>query len=193
MTRGAVSQVTSRSQHVMSFTRYALVCVPAVLLLGTLSGVLSNSGYENGWFRALRMPDFMPPSIAFPIAWSILYICLGLALAIILHARGARRRGLILALFLLQLAVNYSWSPTFFGAGQIELGLALVGAMIVLTVTLIALLWPVRRRAALLMLPYLAWLGFAFALNYQVMVLNPGGSQVAPGAGRTDIPIARDD
>jgi tryptophan-rich sensory protein len=171
----------------MSFLRWALVCVPAVLLLGTLSAALSNSGYENDWFSSLRMPSFMPPAIAFPIAWTILYIGLGLALAMVLHARGARRRGLIVGLFLLQLAVNYLWSPVFFGAGEMALGLALVAAMIVLTLALIALLWRVRRAAALLLIPYLAWLFFAAALNYQVMVLNP--EPVAPGGGRTDIPI----
>lgn len=173
----------------MSFLRWAIVCVPAVLLLGTLSASVSNSGFENDWFASLRMPSFMPPGIAFPIAWTILYIMLGLSLAMILHARGARRRGLIISLFVLQMAVNYTWSPVFFGAGQVELALGLVAVMIVLTLALIALTWPVRRPAALLLLPYLAWLCFAAALNYQVMVLNPNASQLAPGSGRTDISI----
>lgn len=184
-----MTEIVSRSQLRMSFLRWVLVCVPAVLLLGTLSGILSNSGFENSWFASLRLPSFMPPSAAFPIAWTLLYICLGLALAMILHARGARRRGLLLGLFLLQLAINYAWSPAFFGARQVELGLALIGAMILLTIILIAMLWHVRRPAAWLLVPYLAWLGFAGALNYQVLALNPNASEVAPTSSRTDIPI----
>lgn len=173
----------------MSFLRWALVCVPAVLLLGTISAMFSNSGYENDWFASLRLPSFMPPAAAFPIAWTILYISLGIVLAMILHARGAQGRGLLIGLFLLQLAVNYAWSPTFFGSGQVLLALGLVAVMIMLTLVLIARLWKVRRAAALLMLPYLAWLCFAAALNYQVLVLNPDRPPVAPAASRTDIPI----
>jgi tryptophan-rich sensory protein len=173
----------------MSFLRIALVTVPATVLLGTLSGVLSNSGYSNAWFRSLDLPEFMPPGWAFPVAWTILYICLGLALAMLLHARGARSRGLILGLFLLQLAINYVWSPVFFGMRQVTLGLALIAAMIVLTLILIAMLWRVRRAAALLLVPYLAWLCFAGALNYRVMADNPEGRELAPGGASTDIPI----
>jgi tryptophan-rich sensory protein len=173
----------------MSFLRIALFTVPATVLLGTLSGILSNSGYSNAWFRSLNLPSFMPPSWAFPVAWTILYICLGLSLAMLIHARGARGRGTILALFLVQLAINYAWSPVFFGMRQVTLGLVLIAAMIVLTMILIAMLRRVRTAAALLLMPYLAWLFFAGALNHRVMVDNPNAAQVAPGGASTDIPI----
>ena len=171
----------------MAFPRIALLTVPATVLLGSLSGLLSNSGDENPWFRALEMPSFMPPGWAFPVAWTTLYICLGLSLALLIDARGARGRGLAIGLFLIQLAVNYSWSPVFFGLHQVETGLALIGIMIVMTLVLIPLAGRIRRGAALLLLPYLGWLCFAFALNYQVMVLNPQASEVAPAASSTDI------
>jgi translocator protein len=166
-----------------------LFTVPGIVLLGTLSGILSNSGYSNAWFRSLDLPDFMPPSWAFPVAWTILYILLGLSFAMILHARGAPQRRRLIALFLLQLAVNLAWSPVFFGMHKVNLGLYLVGAMIGLTVVLILLLWRVRRAAALLLLPYLAWLCFAAALNFQVMTDNPNAEQLAPRGASTDIPI----
>ncbi|HEY0325149.1 MAG TPA: TspO/MBR family protein [Allosphingosinicella sp.] len=171
----------------MSFPRIALLTVPATVALGSLSGFLSNSGYENAWFRALDLPSFMPPGWAFPVAWTTLYICLGLSLALLIDARGAPRRGPALALFLVQLAVNYAWSPVFFGLHQVEAGLALIGIMILMTLALIPLAGRIRRAAALLLLPYLGWLCFAFALNYQVMVLNPEASEVAPAASSTDI------
>jgi benzodiazapine receptor len=88
----------------MSFLRYALVTVPLVLLLGTVSGRLAGSGYGNPWFDALVKPALMPPGWVFGVAWTLLYICLGLALAMILHARGARGRRLAIGLFLAQLA-----------------------------------------------------------------------------------------
>jgi tryptophan-rich sensory protein len=174
----------------MSFLRIALFTVPGVVLLGSASGLLSNSGYSNAWFRSLQLPSFMPPSWAFPVAWTTLYILLGLSLAMLIHARGARGRGLILALFLLQLAVNYAWSPAFFAMHRVTLGLLLIAAMILLTLALIALLWRVRKAAALLLLPYLGWLCFAGALNYRIMTDNPNAGQVAPRGSSTDIPLS---
>jgi tryptophan-rich sensory protein len=171
----------------MSFLRYALVTVPLVVLLGTISGRASGSGYGNPWFDALAKPDFMPPGWVFGAAWTILYILLGLVLAMLLHARGAHRRGRVIALFLLQLALNYAWSPVFFAWHQVGTALTLVGAMIALTVALVVLLWPIRRVAALLMLPYLFWLCFAALLTASIYTLNPNAAEVAPQQESTDI------
>ena len=170
----------------MSFLRLALVTVPAVLLLGTLSGQLAGSGYGNPWFDALQKPELMPPGWVFGVAWAILYVLLGLVLAMILHARGARRRGAVLGLFLVQLACNYAWSPLFFAFHLVGVSLALLGLMIALTALLAVLLWRIRRGAALLMLPYLGWLGFAALLTAQIAELNPG-AELAPQPAGTDI------
>jgi tryptophan-rich sensory protein len=70
-------------------------------------------------------------------------------------------------------ALNLSWSYVFFGAQQISGALMLLGAIVVTLLVVIALFWRVRRLAALLLLPYLAWVCFATALNYQFLQLNP--------------------
>jgi tryptophan-rich sensory protein len=181
-----VTELASRSQLRMSFLRIALLTVPATVLLGTVSSILSNSGYSNAWFRSLDLPSFMPPGWAFPVAWTILYVLLGLSLAMLIHARGAQGRGRLIGLFLVQMAINYAWSPVFFGMRDPATGLYLVGAMIVLTVALIVLAMRVRPLAAWLMVPYLGWLCFAAALNYRVVVDNP---QVAPAGRSADIPL----
>ena len=170
----------------MSFLRLALVTVPAVLLLGTLSGQLAGSGYGNSWFDALEKPDLMPAGWVFGAVWAMLYVLLGLVLAMILHARGARRRGAALGLFLVQLACNYAWPPLFFAFHEVGASLVLLGLMIVLTLALVLLLWPIRRVAALLMLPYLGWLGFAALLTAQIGALNPD-AELAPQPAGTDI------
>jgi len=180
--------IASKSQLRMSFLRYALVTVPLVVLLGTLSGRLAGSGYGNPWFDALAKPSFMPPGWAFGVAWTILYALLGIVLAMILHARGARGRGLVLALFLAQLALNYAWSPLFFAFHQTLPALLVILAMIGLSAAAAALLWWVRKAASLLMLPYLAWLCFAAALTFEILRLNPGGAPaLAPGGSSSDI------
>ena len=182
-----MTALASKGQLRMSLLRYALVTVPLVLLLGIVSGRMANSGYGNPWFDALAKPDFMPPGWLFGVAWTILYILLGLALAILLHARGAQRRGRAIGLFVVQLLLNYAWSPVFFAWHRIDWALMLIGAMIVLTLALIVLLWRIRRSAALLMLPYLVWICFAAALTFSIGQRNPNASQVAPQPVTTDI------
>lgn len=183
-----MTEIASRAQLRLSYLRWALVTVPLILLLGTVSGVAAGSAASNPWFAALRKPDFMPPPVAFPVAWTILYICLGLTLALILHARGARGRPLALTLFLVQLALNYSWSPLFFAAHKVSLAFWVIVVMLVIAAACAFLFFRIRRAAGLLMLPYLAWLVFAGALTHAVDRLNPDAEVAVPASG-TDIPL----
>ena len=173
--------IASRAELRMSFLRYALVTVPAVVLLGSLSGYLSNSGYSNAWFAALRKPWFMPPGWTFGVAWTILYILLGLSLAMVLHAKGAPKRNRALALFAVQLALNFAWSPVFFAWHRGDIALSLIAAMIVGTFALILVVWRIRVVAGLLLYPYLGWLMFAGLLNYEIVNLNPDAARLEPG------------
>lgn len=181
--------LASKAQLRMSFLRYALFTVPAVLLLGTLSGQLSGSGYGNDWFDSLQKPQTMPPGWVFGIVWPILYVLLGLSLAMVLHARGAEKRGRALALFAVQLLLNFAWSPVFFAFHQIGTSLTIIAAMVVGTFALILVVWRIRPLAGLLLYPYLGWLMFAAMLNYQIMNLNPDAAAVAPESGHTDIQL----
>jgi tryptophan-rich sensory protein len=182
-----MSVIASRSQTRMSFLRYALVTVPLILLLGTLSGRVANSGYGNPWFDALVKPSFMPEGWVFGVAWTILYILMGLALAMILHARGARGRGLAIGLFLAQLALNYAWSPIFFAMHRVDLALVVVIAMLALAIGATLLFARIRVAAAWLMVPYIAWLIFASLLTFQVGRLNPHADALVPEPGSADI------
>ena len=158
-----------------SFLRYAIVTVPVILGLGMVSGWLSNSGYGNGWFDALAKPEIMPPGWAFGVAWTALYILLGLGLALVLAAPDSPRRKTALALFGAQMLLNFSWSPVFFGMHLIVPALVVILLMLGLSIAAAFIFARVRRPAAWLMVPYLAWLSFATLLNYRIMELNPGG------------------
>ena len=182
-----MTAIASKSQLRMSFLRYALFTVPAILLLGTVSGRVAGSGYGNAWFDALEKPAIMPPGWVFGVAWTTLYILLGLALALVLHARGARGRGLAIALFLAQLMLNFAWSPIFFAYHEVGAAFWTIFAMILLSLATTVLFWRIRRAAALLMLPYLAWLGFAALLTWQIGMLNPAAAELAPEGVTTDI------
>ena len=184
-----MTALASKSQLRMSFLRYALFTVPFVVLLGTVSARIAGAGAGNVWFDALSKPAIMPPAWAFIAAWTLLYILIGLALALILHARGARGRGLALALFALQLLLNFAWSPLFFAYHEVGAAFWMIVAMILLSAAAAILFWRIRRAAGLLMLPYLAWLCFAALLTWQVGALNPEAARLAPDASATDIPL----
>ncbi|MBX9814298.1 MAG: CrtK protein [Proteobacteria bacterium SG_bin5] len=176
-------EVASKGQLWQGFARVALVTVPLVLLLGFAAARLVPTGSDNPWYRALVKPAITPPDWAFPVAWTTLYALMGLALALIVHARGAKGRGLAIALFAAQLAVNLAWSPIFFGAHLVFWALVTIALMFALALAATIVFARIRALAALLMLPYLAWIGFAGLLTYQIDRLNPHAEAlVAPGA-----------
>ena len=154
--------------------KYALVTVPAIVLLGSLSGWLSNSGYGNAWFDALIKPGFMPPGWVFGVVWPVLYTLLGIALAAVLQEPATRRRRQALILFYAQLALNFAWSPIFFAAHDMRLALYVIVAMAILAALAAGQFRQIRPLAGWLMVPYLAWLCFAAALNAAIDKLNPG-------------------
>jgi len=174
-------EIASKGQLRLAFLRWAIVTVPFVLLLGFTSGRLVPSGAENLWYMALQKPAETPPGWVFPVAWTILYILMGLALAMVINARGAKWRGPALALFALQLAANLAWTPLFFGAHQVFWALVLIVAILVLAIATTILFGRVRKAAAWLMVPYLVWLSYAAILNYRIDTMNPNARTLVPG------------
>lgn len=154
--------------------RIALITVPLLILAGSASGWLSNSGYGNSWFDALVKPDFMPPGWLFGVAWTILYALMGVALAMILALAPSPRRKAALILFFVQLALNFAWSPVFFAGHDIQLAQIVIFAMAAVAAVAAGQFFRLRRVAGLLLIPYLAWLVFAATLNAAILNLNPG-------------------
>lgn len=168
-----------------SLWRWMAVCVPLVLLLGFLSGQVSGNG--GAWYAMLRKPAGTPPGWVFPVAWTVLYILQGVALATVMAARGARGREIALLLFALQLTLNLAWSPLFFGFHQLSVALGVLVAMFLLAVGTTIAFGRIRARAAWMMVPYLAWLVVAGLLNWQIDRLNPNADSLAPGRVRANI------
>jgi benzodiazapine receptor len=125
------------------------------------------------WYAALNKPSFTPPNYIFPIVWNILYALMAFSLWRLSQAmpRNENRKRAI-TLFLLQLAVNLSWSWIFFGAESIGGGLATILSLDILVIWAIVAAWKVDRFAASLLLPYLLWIGYATALNAEIARLN---------------------
>jgi tryptophan-rich sensory protein len=165
--------LASPSQLRASFLRWALVLVPGIILLGSLSGLLSVSGPDNPWYASLTKPAISPPSAIFPVVWTTLYAMMGFAAALICSASGARGRGIAFLAFAVQLALNLAWSPVFFGAHQITAALVVILLLDVAVLVTIGLFWRIRWLAGALLLPYLCWILFATLLTWQYLRLNP--------------------
>lgn len=167
-----MTTLASSGQLRASLIRWLLFTVPGVMLLGYLSGQIGG-GADTAWFQSLRKPPSFPPPATFAIVWPILYAMIGVALALVCAAWGARWRGLAIGLFIVQLLLNLAWTPLFFGAQQIGWAQVLLFALVPLVLATTVVFWRVRRLAGLLMVPYLGWVLFATLLNWQFLQLNP--------------------
>lgn len=176
--------IASRSQLRWSFLRWALVTVPLLLLLGLAAGRVAPAGSENGWYVALSKPALNPPDWVFPAVWSTLYVLMGVALAMILHARGARGRAAAVALFAATFALNLAWTPVFFGLHKVGLALAVIAAMLLTGIGATVAFSRIRPVAGWLLVPYLVWISFAGVITGRILQLNPDAENIAPG-GRT--------
>ena len=184
-----MGEIASRGQIRMATIRWGVVLVPLILLLGLASGRLSNSGYGNAWFAALAKPGFTPPGWVFGVAWTTLYLMMGVALVMVVAARGARMRRMAILLFVTQLALNLAWSPLFFAAHRIWPAFALILVILALVAVTARYFWQIRPIAGLLLLPYLAWLCLAAALNFEIGRLNPDATEVARSSANPQVAV----
>lgn len=125
------------------------------------------------WYAGLQKPAWNPPNWIFAPVWSALYAMMGTAAWLVWRCEISQTRRTALQLYLAQLLLNALWSPLFFGLHNPGLAfLEIIGLWIALGGTILAS-WKVNRSAAALLIPYLAWITFASALNFAIWRLNP--------------------
>jgi tryptophan-rich sensory protein len=129
----------------------------------------------------LKKPAWRPPNWLFAPVWTVLYLMIALAGWLIWREAGFAGAGLALAAYALQLVVNAVWTPLFFGLRRPDLGFVDIVLLWLSIVATIALFAPIDVVAAALLVPYLAWVTFAGALNFALWRLNP---PVSPQASR---------
>jgi benzodiazapine receptor len=154
----------SRTRDVLGLTAFVVLCFG----VSTLGGRATVSTMSE-WYLTLPKPSWTPPRWVFGPIWALLYPLV--AVAGWLAWREGRARFGPLA-YLLQLALNAAWPWFFFVEHRVDLALACVVALWVAILGTIVAFWRVSRGAALLMVPYLAWVGFAVALNHAIWRLS---------------------
>lgn len=157
----------------MRLTLGDAVSVGAPLAVGGIGGVATVSSLQS-WYRTLEKPAWNPPDQVFGPVWTTLYLLMGVALALARRASPEDQRGRIEAVFGLQLALNLAWSFAFFSGRNPAAGVAVILVLWASIVATIAEFGRVRRLAAMLLLPYLAWVTFATVLNVEIWRRNRG-------------------
>jgi tryptophan-rich sensory protein len=149
----------------------------ALLFLATaLTGAIGAyaSIDANAFYQSLNQPAWAPPGKVFGPVWTVLYLMMWLAAWGVVRERGAAAARPAVWLFLAQLVCNALWTWLFFHWHNGALAFAEVLLLFVLVALTLLSFWRVRPLCGWLMLPYLAWVGFASALTFAMWRLNPG-------------------
>lgn len=142
-----------------------LIFLVLVLGGGLAIGLLIQPGE---WYAGLVKPPFNPPNWLFAPAWTLLYVLIAIAGWRVWRI-GARTA---FTIWIVQMILNFLWTPVFFGAHQMALGLFVILALLVAILAFIAAARRVDRPAALLFAPYALWVAFASLLNASLLYLN---------------------
>ena len=158
---------STRSNSIVALLAW-LALLTGAAALGSLASVDAPQFYGS-----LTLPSWAPPAGIFGPVWTILYAMMAIAAWLVWREPGSARTRTALVLFMVQLALNVLWSWLFFGW---RLGLASVIEIVLLWVSIAATImafWRIRQLAGALLLPYIAWVTFAAALNFTVWRMNP--------------------
>jgi len=148
-----------------------LVFVTICLAAGRLGAAITEPALDT-WYRGLAKPDWTPPDLVFPVAWSLIFLAIGIAAWLVWKTAERGEARLPLTLFFGQLIINVLWSFSFFGQRDPFLGLICLGALFVAVVLTTLAFLRVSQIAGWLFLPYLLWLGYAAALNFAIWQMN---------------------
>lgn len=143
------------------------------IVFAELVGVLSAlfSGNFRGLYDEIQQPPLSPPNWIFPVVWGILYALMGITSYMVWNSK-SKYRSKALAIYLIQLGVNFSWSIIFFRFQLFTLGAVVAVILSILAAIMIYYFFRVKRIAGILNLPYLAWLIFASYLAIGTAILN---------------------
>ncbi|KAF9966581.1 hypothetical protein BGZ70_001890 [Mortierella alpina] len=164
-----------------NLARYPMLAVGLPLVGGFISASPTRHNIK-GYYESLRRPDWAPPSSVFAPAWTTLYLSVGYASHLVALRTGPNTFPAIrslantgLGIYGLNLMLNFAWSPLFFWKKKIGAALVTSGGLTTTAVALSYYFFKVDKLAGYLTLPYVAWLGYATALNYDVWIKNAQG------------------
>jgi benzodiazapine receptor len=124
------------------------------------------------WYEGLLKPTWTPPDWLFPPVWAALYLTIAVSGWMVWRSVGFAGALFPLAIYLIQLVLNAAWSPIFFGLRRADLAFIEITLLWFSIVATITVFHSINAAASWLLLPYLAWVTFAVALNFKIWRLN---------------------
>lgn len=145
------------------------------LITSFAAGAVGGAATVNaaGFYGKLVQPSWAPPAWLFGPVWSLLFVLMGISAWLVWRNHGFRTARIALKLYLIQLVANAMWSWLFFAWWLGAWAFAEISVLWLLIAGTVLAFWPLHRLAAILLLPYLAWVSFAAALNLALWRLNP--------------------
>ena len=141
-----------------------LICLIIAFLPGIIGSIFAKDNVDSEWYQ-VNKPSFTPPNYVFPIAWTILYIAIGISLYLSWTSAKAKQKNKIGWLFAINLILNAIWTPLFFTLKNPFLSLIDISLIVVSTMYLIVFLYKINKTASYILIPYLIWILFASILN----------------------------
>ena len=135
-------------------------------ILGSLVGFVIKDFMD---YSSLNQPPFAPPGIVFPIAWTALYLLMGISYY---FYRKTDKNSTLITLYYIQLFLNLTWTFIFFVFKMRFLAIVWILVIILLVFYLIKQFWNIKKESAYLLIPYLLWLLFAMYLTIGIFLLN---------------------
>lgn len=152
-------------------TKALLISLLISLGVGALSGFLTKDSMKT--FDSLIKPTLSPPGYIFPIVWTVLFILMGVSAFLVFTSDAPRiKKQRALAVYGIQLAVNFMWSIIFFNMEAYLFAFVWLVLLWLLIILMIYLFGKISRTVALLQIPYLLWVSFAGYLNLAIYLLN---------------------
>lgn len=149
-----------------------IVSVVGCELVGILGSIFTFSSIPT-WYATLNKPFFAPPNWIFGPAWTLLYLLMGISFYLIWRQDGQKKKIKEAKIFfLIQLGLNFLWSPVFFGLRSPVLGLINIFVMWIMIAITMRKFYPLSKLAFYLLVPYLLWVSFATILNAAIVFLN---------------------
>ena len=176
-------------------TNWKLVVTAVIVILfpyigGSIGGGIVASGEIDTWYAQVNRPTWQPPNWLFGPAWAVLYFCMGLASFLVWKDGRKQSKAEIeqtcyfgwseyttiskvaMGLYLVSIALNWAWTPVFFGLHRVLDSFAIIVVLDVVVFCSIFVFFKINKAAGLLMVPYLCWISFATALNVAIWQLN---------------------
>lgn len=148
-----------------------VLCIGASLLAG-FYGSLSTVQNITGWYATIVRPFWTPPNWVFMPVWTLLYVLMGSAVALVWTSKKGGKKLLPVGFFFAHLVLNASWSVVFFGNHDPKPAFIIIVAMWLAIVTMMIWYWRFSRLATYLLVPYILWVSYASTLNLGVVLLN---------------------